>query len=358
MQCSDFMFSDLYSDSAVVTSTVNTLATTSNSSNKVITIAHDEIQDKNILTVWIAVGVVITSLIVLMGIATIALALFLKKSSQRKSECENSYSTLSRGPTQPLQPQSLNLASDLYNRIQLSPSTGQAEFISKTETDNINNPSPHQGQHNINPNVDMQQPKSATIQITTATSKDIPSHDIESTFEHPNYAAINKRKKNTMGKEPVYYGPENAVDTNLSSVKHNTTEENESINLLHTAAKNKKLRKGNAACIQQRAESPEELYSAVRKKTKGSTEQNEEELLPIPPQGVEQLYTVINKRTQPTTANDEVESPPIPPHTVEELYTAVMKKQKARETDDEVEAPPVPPHTVEELYTAVQKNKK
>ena len=107
----------------------------------------------------------------------------------------------------------------------------------------------------------------------------------------------------------------------------------------------------------QTVESPEELYSAIRKKTKESTAWNEEELPPLSPQGGEQLYTAVNKKTQLTIANDDVESPPIPPHTVEQLYTAVMKKPKARVTDDEVEAPPVPPHTVEELYTAVQKNK-
>ena len=160
-----------------------------------------------------------------------------------------------------------------------------------------------------------------------------------------------------MGKEPVHYGPENAVATNLSFVKHNTAKEKESIDLPHIADKNMKLRQGNAACIQQTAESPEELYTAIWKKTKECTVENEEEQPPIPLQRVEQLYTAVNKKTQLTTANDEVESPPIPPHTVEELYTAVMKKPKARKTDDEMEAPPVPPHTVEELYTAVQKNK-
>ena len=350
-----FMFNNLYSDSAVVTSTENKLATTSNSSNKVITIATEETEDKYSLTVWIAVGVVITTLIVLMGIATIALALFLKKSSKWKSECDNSYSTLSRGLTEQLQQQSLDPASDLYDRIELSPSTGQAEFISKTETDNINNLSPHPGQHNINPSIDMQQSKSATI--TAASSNDIPSHDIESTFEQPNYASINKRKKKTMGKEPVHYGPENDVATNLGLVKHKITEENESVHLPHTADKNMNIRQGNAPCNQQTAEPSKEYYTAIRKKTKESTAQNEEKQPPIPPQRVEELYTAVNKKTQPTTANDEVESPPIPPHTVEELYTAVMKKPKARETDDEVEAPPVPPHTVEELYTAVQKNK-
>ena len=104
----------------------------------------------------------------------------------------------------------------------------------------------------------------------------------------------------------------------------------------------------------QTSESPEELYSEVRKKTKESTAQNEEKPPLIPTRGVEELYTAVNKKSKPTIANDEVESPPIPLQS--KSYTAVMKKPKARETDDEVEAPPVPPHTVEELYTAVQNN--
>ena len=40
-------------------------------------------------------------------------------------------------------------------------------------------------------------------------------------------------------------------------------------------------------------------------------------------------------------------APPLPPHTVEELYTAVMKKPK-ESTEDEEEAPPIPPYTVKE----------
>ena len=197
------------------------------------------------------------------------------------------------------------------------------------------------------------------MQIIAARSKDIPSHDTGSTFEQPNYAAINKKKKKTMGKDPVHYGLENIVATNHSLAKHNTAKE---IHLLHTADENRKLRQRNAVCCnQQKDGSPGELYTAVRKKTKESTAQDEEEQPPIPPQGVvnEQLYTAVNKKTQLTTANGEVESPPIPPHTVEQLYTAITKKPKpCRETDNEVEAPPVPPHRVEELYTAVQKNKK
>ena len=141
---------------------------------------------ENNTTIWIIIGVVVSTLIVLTTIATIALVLFVKKVSQQKTECDNSYSTLSRGPTQQLQPQSLHTPNDLYDHIQLSPSTGQAEFISKTETDNANNPSPHHHQNNIHQSVDTEQPKSVAVQVT-ASSKHTPSHEKQSSNGQPTY---------------------------------------------------------------------------------------------------------------------------------------------------------------------------
>ena len=97
-----------------------------------------------LLPLWITIGVATATLTVLVTIVVIiALALYLRKSSQKKTECDNSYSVLHREENQQLQSQSLHTPNDLYNHIQLSPSTGQAEFISKTETGNTkNNPSP------------------------------------------------------------------------------------------------------------------------------------------------------------------------------------------------------------------------
>ena len=315
---------------------------------------------------WRPIGITMAIFIVLIAIViviVIALTIYFRKVSQ-KTEYDNSYSVLHRAATQQLQPQSLHPANDVYDHIQLSPSTGQAEFFSKTETDNTNNPSPHQGQHSIHHRVDTEQPKLATMQITdtSLSSKKIPSHDKESKSEQLTYAVVNKKRKHTKQKEPVHCLSEISVATNVSSTNLNTAKGKKSVHIrgvittgddIHSLEENVDNLKGD-----QPKESLEELYTAVRKKTKESTAHSEEEQPPILPQEVKQLYTAVNKRTQLTTANDEVESPPIPPHTVEELYTAIMKKPKARETDDEVEAPPVPPHTVEELYTAVQKNKK
>ena len=328
----------------------------------------EDINNNALLTEWIAIGITMAIFIVLVAIViVIALTLYFRKASQ-KTEHDNSYSVLHRETTQQLQPQSLHPANDLYDHIQLSPSTGQAEFISKTETDNTNNSSPHQRQHSIYHSVDTEQPKSVTVQITAASSIYSSSHEKESTKLNgqQTYAVVNKQKKRKKEKEPVHCPSKTSAATSLTLTKQNSTHNNIHSQTVNNAAKvdqpilcNQEIQDNFTATQTslQTAESLEDLYSAVRKKAKENTAQNEEEPPPIPPQGVEQLYTAVNINTQSTTANDEVKSPPIPPHTVEELYTAVMKKLKARETDDEVEAPPVPPHTVEELYTAVQKNK-
>ena len=260
---------------------------------------------------------VIATVIVLTSLVAITVGLILRKRSQKNIQHDdnNLYAKLYREKNQQNPPQTLHTPNDLYDQLHLSPSTGQAEFISKTETDNKNNSSPHHDQHSINPCVDIEQPQSATSPI-----KSISADKDTSTPEQPTYAVVDKKKKRIMGKEPVHCPSVNSSTTNENLTTHNTDGDKKSTNYLP----------------------------------------NESITPPISPQGVEQLYTAstVNKKTQHTTANDEVESPPIPPHTVEELYTAVIKKPKARETDDEVEAPPVPPHTVEELYTAVQKNKK
>ena len=140
-----------------------------------------------------------------------------------------------------------------------------------------------------------------------------------------------------MGKEPVYYPSESSSASycNQSLTTHKTAKgkylpnENTTWKCTQKAANNNQQRCHQHNIQETVMDSLEEMYTAVRKKTKESS----------------------------TTATFEEAAPTIPPHTVEQLYTAVMKKPKARETYDEVEAPPVPSHTVEELYTAVQKNK-
>ena len=162
----------LHLDSAATPTTDNT-DTDFNYSN---TIAIYLAEGKNAFALWIAVGIVIAILVVLTCMATIAIIVhFLKKNSQKESEYDDSYSTLCREPNKQLQPQTLHLPNDLYDRFELSPSTGQAEFVVKTETDNTNNPSPHHYQRNTNFFVDTEQPKSSAMQIIVASSQSILS---------------------------------------------------------------------------------------------------------------------------------------------------------------------------------------
>ena len=130
-----------------------------------------------VLTIAIVIGIIIAILIVLTSIAGIALILHLRKSSKHKQDDDHSYSTLSRETTQ--QTESLNAPTNLYDQIQLSPSTGQAEIISKAENENINTLSPHQ---TVPPIVDTEQCNKATEQGSVSTS------------EQPTYAAVKKKQ--------------------------------------------------------------------------------------------------------------------------------------------------------------------
>ena len=88
--------------------------------------------------------------------------------------------------------------------------------------------------------------------------------------------------------------------------------------------------------------SVEELYTAVKKKPKGSSAPVNESV----PQIAEDLYTAVMKKPKENSVNDEA----IPLHTVEELYTAVHKKPKGNTMEDKEEAPPIPPLTVEDTF--------
>ena len=68
----------------------------------------------------------------------------------------------------------------------------------------------------------------------------------------------------------------------------------------------------------------EELYTAVIKKPKVSTAEDEEESQTIPAHTVEAMYTDVNKIPTASTCNEE-EPPPIPPYTVDQLCTNVNR---------------------------------
>ena len=282
----------------------------------------------DVSTISVVIGIVTAILIVLIATVVIALVLFWRKSVQQKSNYDTSYSTVSRENAQQVQPQSLHTPAELYDQIQLSPSTGQAEFVSNTEIDNINNSSPPPS-HNIHPSVDTGQPKcpsSATQQINLSL------HDEEEcSSEQPTYAVVNEKKKRERVKE--------------SAQGQDTIPENE-----RDLAPLYNLKQRDQP--KQRQDVHESTYAIVHKKSKKGNANTKETATPIPSQKIdspEKLYTAVKKKQ----AEDEEEVPPLPPRTVEELYTAIKKEPKGSTAG---EAPPLPSHTVEELYTAVQKN--
>ena len=132
----------------------------------------------------------------------------------------NLYTKLYREKNQQNPPsKTLHPPNDLYDQLHLSPSTGQAEFISKTETDNKNNSLPHHDQHSINLSVDTDQPKSATHPVKSISAdKDI------STLEQPTYTVVDKKRKhNIMVKETVHCPYESCSARNQSLTTHKTT---------------------------------------------------------------------------------------------------------------------------------------
>ena len=323
------------------------------------TVSPKSFNDDSALTVPTVIGIVIaiTILLSLTLLLTIAIVILQRKAAHKQANSDSSYSTPCR---QQLHPQSLHTPNDLYDHIQLSPLTGQTEFISKTETDNTNNLSPHHGQHSIIPSVDKRKPKSA---------QPVPLN--MNTYEQPTYAVVNKVKKH---KHEIDYERCSSETTDGSLTEQTTVKGKEptgnkdlqqsgALDSSEEQRTNSKERSNDIVTQKQKFSSiPVQkfnikyLYTVVQEKTHASKKDDEKDAPPIPQRKTEELYTAAIKKPKGNLVVDLVESPPIPPHTVEKLYTAVMKKPKARETDDEVEAPPVPPHTVEKLYTAVLKN--
>ena len=258
--------------------------------------------------------------------------LHLRKSTQSKQNDDHSYSTLSR--VAPQQTESLNAPTNLYDQIQLSPSTGQAEIISKAEIENINTYtlSSHQ---TVPPIVDIEQCNKATEQGSVSTS------------EQPMYAAVKKKQKNNKlikGKESGQHAA--AVEKNREKFmlcSYPTTDETD-------IEQKDQIKQTEVTPTSVRTtESPEVLYTAVKKKPKDNTADNKEKILPPPPpHSVEELYTTVKKNAKGGTTEEEG-APQIPPHTIEELYTAVTKKPKNDPTEYDTEAaPPIPPHTIED----------
>jgi hypothetical protein len=274
------------------------------------------------VTIFIGIGVAILTVVtVIVVVVTLALLYLRKKSSLPKSTSayDDSYSTLCRGETKQLQPHSQQPPTDLYDHIQLTPSTGQAEITSKQ---NINIPSSHQ--INVSPNIGKDQYNTISEQDNVSTSEQLRC------------AAVKKnKKKNKHMKRKEFPRNASTVEKNIALCSNSALDkaDNQTIvtpTSVHTT------------------EPPEALYSAVKKKPKADRDK-EEKVPPPSPHSVEELYTAVKKNIRGSAMEEEEGAPQIPPHTIEDLYTAVMKKPKGDSTDTGTDgAPPIPPHTVDD----------
>ena len=199
--------------------------------------------------------VVVTSLITILS-----LILWRHKRRAHKSEVDPnstgsmreyaSYSILERGTRQQIQPQGSN-STELYEQIHLSPSTGQTELISKTESETaegINTTTP-----NVYSNID-------------AENFQPISNSEESKIEDATYAVVDKKKKKKKSKA--------ASDDNT----------------------NQKEKREEEVKVQEQP-SLDDMYAIVHKKPKKSEEQGETPP-PIPASTVESLYTAVQKTPQ------------------------------------------------------------
>ena len=315
-----------------------------------------------VLLIAIVIGIII-ALITVLTAAAIIFTVVHKKMYTTKQDYDTSYSALSRASAQRIQPQSLNAPTDLYDQIQLSPSTGQAEFVSKAEIENINSPPPQV--YDTHPTVDTDQPKSAT-ETPKLRELNLSPHDADnSTPEQPTDAVINIKNKEKVGnksvkdnkaeesnqkvQKQVLHG-ENETATQISLQLH----EVESLEMLYTDVKTKSENSAMKETPPVALHAVEELYTSVKKKQKSITAESDEAASPIPTHTIDELYAAVKKGS---AATDEEEAPLIPPHTVEELYTAVKKKTKGSAIKNEEATPPIPPYNAEELSVVVKKKK-
>ena len=305
-------------------------------------------------TVTIAIGVSTVILLIVSStlIITVVVLIWNYKRKSSAKHTDSSYSTLNRGTGQQTQPQSVKQDSaQLYDQIHLSPSTGQTEFIPKSESANINNPSTTlQNSHPTylianDDRVEHSMALNAAYRGTISQLSSQKTH--ESTCMQLTYAAVdkskNKFKKQTKKEDSKYKAAEKGPP--VSPYEHKIS----SASMQETKGIAEKQESYPSHTI-------EELYTAVKKKPKDSMPKDEEETPPIPPCTVEELYTAVEKN--PKSNADENKEQTVLQNMAEDLYTAVIKKPNGGSMDDAEAAPPLSPYTVEELYTALIKKPK
>ena len=254
------------------------------------------------------IGICVVIPIVLTAVVVITLVLlYLQKFSKSKlksaADYDDSYSTLCRRDTQQLQPCSQQAPTGLYDRIQLSPSTGQAEVISNAEIENINSLLSHQTDNPPNPDKD--QSRQSNISIS----------------EQSTYVAI-KENKLMKGKRSGQHRNSAADEKECSFTA------TEKIDIKHEQKNIDDIKQEETTPTSvYTTESPEALYTTVKKKPKAkNAADNEDKVSSKPPHSVEDVRTAIKKGVKGGTTEEG--APQVPPHTVEDLYAAVMKKPK------------------------------
>ena len=213
-------------------------------------------------TALIVGGVVGALLLILIISLVILLSLILWHCKRRTHKPEinsNSgedapYSTLERGTRQQIKPQDLN-STELYDRIHLSPSTGQTELIPKTESEMAEDSIPPS---NIYSSIDKE--NSQPFFNSTTETKSKP--------EDATYAVVDKKKKRKKSE----------------GVSDNCTNNDDS-----------KLKEKEVEVKGQ--QSLEDMYAVVYKKPKKNGEK-EETPPPIPAPTAESLYTAVQKKPQ------------------------------------------------------------
>jgi hypothetical protein len=286
-------------------------------------------------TAIIAIG--LSTVILLIGssaliiTAVVLIRNYRRRSAKQEVNTDASYSTLSRDSGIQVQPQSTQQNLDeLYDQIHLSPSTGQTELISQPQSENTNNP--RYKSHPIHPDTEDSVTASAASQKTSPTAT---------------YAAIDNSKRKKENKDDTKHTAAEKYTPKVSSSKgvYKVEGKDNSVKMSlgdMYAPDHQYQGRVNSEQESNPSHSVEELYTAVKKKPKGSC--SSAPVNESVPQIAEDLYTAVTKKPKQNSVNDGA-VPPIPPHTVEELYTAVHKKPAGNTMEDEEEAPPIPPHT-------------
>ena len=303
-----------------------------------LTVPPNRFKEMTVIGVSIAILLILSIILII----TVVVLIWSYKRRLTKRNTDSSYSVLSRGTRQQIQPQSIQQDSaELYDQIHLSPSTGQTEFFPKPQSENINNPPynshpTHCHTENSGTSASAASQKNspqATYAVIDKNKKKMKKHDTKHTADE---------KKGTHDSPYTQTVLSNSADTepHAGGKGDPTKRRQKSLDDMY-ASDHIHQEKVSDELESNPPPSVEELYTAVRKKSKGGVPVNESVS-----QVAEDLYTTVMKKPKKKSVNDEA-VPSILPHTIEELYITVHRKPKGNTMEDEEEAPPIPPHTVE-----------